>query len=133
MSMNKSSKFLSLLEDFLYYYLPTAKGLSRNTIKSYKYAFRLLIQFMQLNNDILADQITFEQLNYNTLIKYLEWLEEVRGCSKSTRNQRLAALLSFSKYALGKANDLIRLNSISQCCSSDSPTNFVDCFALKSL
>lgn len=99
MNMNDSSKFLSLLEDFLDYYLPIAKGLSKNTIKSYKYAFRLLIQFMQSSNNIPADQITFEQLNYDTLIKYLEWLEEIRGCCKSTRNQRLAALSSFSKYA----------------------------------
>ena len=42
------------------------------------------------------------------------------------------ASLSFSKYALGKAPMRIELNSFWQCCSSDSPTIFVERRALKS-
>ena len=38
-------------------------------------------------------------LDYQTLTEFLLWLEKERNCSASTKNQRLSALLSFSKYA----------------------------------
>jgi integrase/recombinase XerD len=34
-----------------------------------------------------------------TLMEFLTWIEEKRGCSVSTKNQRLSALASFSEYA----------------------------------
>ena len=46
MKRKKESSFLSLLESYFGTYLPTAKGLSPATIKSYKTAFRVLIEFM---------------------------------------------------------------------------------------
>jgi integrase/recombinase XerD len=33
--------------------------------------------------------------------EFLDWLENTRNASVSTRNQRLAALKAFSKYAQG--------------------------------
>lgn len=96
---NKNVIFLELLESFFSNYLPDAIGASKNTIVSYKYAFRLLLEYMNLKENISADEITFDVLDYNRIYGFLEWIENERGCSPSTKNQRLSALLSFSEYA----------------------------------
>lgn len=97
--MSESSTFLKLLDSFVTSYLPSAVGVSPNTVTSYKYAYRLLIEFMYSVKGIPADTITFDLLSYDTLLGFLDWIEKVRGCCISTKNQRLSALLSFSKYA----------------------------------
>lgn len=97
--MNNKSNFLNLLDSFVNSYLPHSIGASPNTIKSYKFAFRLLIEFIYEEKSIPADQITFENLDYKTLTAFFRWIEEVRGCSASTKNQRLSAIVSFSAYA----------------------------------
>lgn len=97
--MNKPSKFLELLNSYITNYMPCSVGASPNTITSYKYAFRLLFEFMYSQKEIPADKITFELLNFGTLSEFLNWIEKDRGCSASTKNQRLSAIISFSEYA----------------------------------
>lgn len=96
---NKASDFLNLLDAFITTYLPCSVGDSPNTVKSYKYAFRLLIEFMYKENGIDADKITFDKLDYITLTDFFTWIGSLRGCSASTKNQRLSAIASFSAYA----------------------------------
>ncbi|MBQ8073166.1 MAG: tyrosine-type recombinase/integrase [Clostridia bacterium] len=96
---SKSQSFLPLLESFFSYHLPIAVGLSSNTIKSYKEAFRLLLTYLSESRSIAADRISFQCLDYDCLSGFLDWLECSRNCCPSTKNQRLSALLSFSKYA----------------------------------
>ena len=97
--MNEPSIFLKLLDIFVTSYLPCAVGVSSNTVTSYKYAYRLLIEFIYSVKGIPADKVTFNHLGYDTLLEFFDWIEKVRGCSVSTKNQRLSAILSFSKYA----------------------------------
>jgi integrase/recombinase XerD len=97
--MNEHSIFLKLLDSFTTSYLPSSIGASPNTITSYKYAFRLLIEFMYSKKGIPADTITFAHLDYDTLLEFFDWIEKDRGCSISTKNQRLSAILAFSHYA----------------------------------
>lgn len=103
--MSDKSVFLPLLNDYVNTYLPVGIGVQPNTIKSYKYAFRLLIEFMYEKNSIAADAISFEDLDYDTLTGFFEWILKERKCSETTRNQRLAVLLSFSKYAQNRDFD----------------------------
>ncbi len=103
--MNKPSKFLELLSSFLINYMPCSVGASPNTVTSYKYAFRLLLEFMYSTKGIPADEITFEQLDFGTLTEFLDWIEKNRGCSASTKNQRLSAIISFSEYAQNRDLD----------------------------
>lgn len=93
------SVFMEHLEYFINVYMPVTRGLSRNTIISYKTAFTLLITFMYTVKGIAAEDITFQMLDQNTLSDFLSWLETERCCSASTKNQRLAALYSFSEFA----------------------------------
>jgi len=103
--MNKPSKFLELLDGFITSYMPYSVGASPHTVTSYKYAFRLLLEFMFTRKGISADKVTFGQLDYNTLLEFLNWIEKERGCSISTKNQRLSAILSFSEYAQNRDFD----------------------------
>ena len=93
------SIFMKYLEYYVNTYMPEARGLSKNTINSYKTTFTLLIKYMYSVKNTKADEITFDCLDVNTLSDFMSWLENERKCSVTTRNQRLAALYSFSEYA----------------------------------
>lgn len=46
-----------------------------------------------------SDKVSFESLNSQVISDFLDWLESVRGCSITTRNQRLSTLSAFAVYA----------------------------------
>ena len=97
--------FISVLEDYFETYLPYSRGLSNNTINSYKQSFLLLFQFMSENKAIQAGNIKFSDLSYETLLEFFGWLETDRQCKATTRNQRLSALSAFSEYAQNRDFD----------------------------
>lgn len=97
--------FISLLEDYFETYLPYSRGLSKNTIDSYKQSFLLLMRFMLDVKKINTTKIRFSDLTYDTLLEFLNWLESDRLCKPSTRNQRLSALSAFSEYAQNRDFD----------------------------
>jgi len=94
----KPTNFAKYLTEFLSVYLPTQRNVSKNTIYSYRDTFKLLIKYCQEIKNIPAERITLDVLSSNLLTEFLEWLETVRKCSISTRNQRLAAIHSFFRY-----------------------------------
>ena len=69
-------EFMSLLEDYFETYLPYSRGLSPNTIESYKQSFMLLLRFMSDVKGIDPDDIKFSILNYDTLMEFFNWLEK---------------------------------------------------------
>lgn len=103
--MKNDTAFMRILESYIGTYLPAMKGAGNNTILSYKSAFRLLIEFLYEKKGICADRISFADLDYDTLEDFFNWIESDRKCSASTKNQRLSALLSFSKYAQNRDFD----------------------------
>ena len=107
MRKKNDGAFLKHLEHFVNVYMPDARGLSQNTVTSYKAAFRLLIQFMYEKKGVSASDITFEMLTAEVINAFLDWLEMERSCSPLTRNQRLAALYAFSEYAQNRDFDAV--------------------------
>ena len=103
--MKKASEFMNLLENYFTTYLPYSVGAAENTIISYKYTFKLLLRFLDEKYDLPPDKITFGSLDHDTLSCFLLWIEVERNCSAATRNQRLAALSSFSAYAQNRSFD----------------------------
>ena len=95
--MSKNS-FLDLLHSFIYSYLSAERGLSENTQRSYKQTFKLFVQYMYEERSVVADKITFEMIDRDIISGFLDWIETKRGCGSKTRNQRQAALSSFSDY-----------------------------------
>jgi integrase/recombinase XerD len=94
----KPTDFAKYLTEFLTVYLPSQKNVSKNTIQSYRDTFKLLIKYCQETKNIRAERITLDILSSELLTGFLEWLEKVRKCSISTRNQRLSAIHSFFRY-----------------------------------
>ena len=86
---SKPSVFLDLLENYLSVYLPCSVGVRPNTIKSYKDSFRLLLSYMYESRHVSADALQFSDLNYESILGFLSWIETERGCGATTMNQRL--------------------------------------------
>ncbi len=95
----RKKSFIDLLEDYFETYLPKVKGLSKATIVSYKTSFRLLMEYMYSCKNLSTDRLTFDQIDEQIIMAFLDWLEKERGCCAATRNQRLSALRAFSIYA----------------------------------
>lgn len=98
--MTKEIKVVETLPDFFDIYLAKTRGLSENTIMSYKYTFQLLYEFLYSEKKMKPYKVTFRELEAGTIESFLIWLEESRNCSASTRNQRKAAISSYAKYAM---------------------------------
>ena len=103
--MSRKIDFMTLLEDYFETYLPYSRGLSPNTIMSYKQSFLLLLRFMLDVKKTKAEDIRFSALTYDILLEFFSWLETGRQCKTSTRNQRLSALSAFSEYAQNRDFD----------------------------
>jgi integrase/recombinase XerD len=95
----KPTDFAIHLTEFLSVYLPRQKNASRNTIASYRDTFKLLIRYCQEQRGILVEKLSMSLLTHEMIVDFLEWLEKERKCSIATRNQRLAAIHSFFRYA----------------------------------
>lgn len=98
--MTKKLTVLETLPDYFDVYLLQTKGFSENTVTSYKYTFQLLFEFLFETKNLKPGKVFFADLENGVIEEFLRWLENERNCSVSTRNQRKAAISSFSKYAL---------------------------------
>ena len=95
----KDNKLFVIIRDFLIQYLPKQRFCSVNTIESYRTALNLLLDYICKTLDIELSEVTFIHITPDVLTQFLDWLENDRGCSVSTRNQRLACIRAFYKYA----------------------------------
>ncbi len=96
--MKTYKDFGVILQGFFYDYLVKEKGVSKHTIRSYRDTFVLFLDFMNVKKKISADKISLSIFNRATILSFLDWLQSERGCSDNTRNQRYAALRTFSCY-----------------------------------
>lgn len=95
----KHSDFSGILSLFLKDYLPEQRNVSPNTVASYSIALKQLLEFAKFQQGIVPSKFSFRHLSEKLILEYLDWIENSRGCSAATRNQRLAAVHSFIKYA----------------------------------
>lgn len=96
--MKKPTDFTKLMTSYLSSFLPTQRNVSKNTVSSYCDAFRLLLIFLRDEKLMNIERIQIRDFSPVLIQEFLIWLEKIRGCSISTKNQRLAALRSFFKY-----------------------------------
>ncbi|MFT8313937.1 MAG: site-specific integrase [Clostridium sp.] len=95
----RPTDFAIHLTGFLSEYLPKQKNASKNTIVSYRDTFKLLIRYCNEQRNIHVEKLNLSMLTHELIIGFLEWLETDKKCRISTRNQRLAAIHSFFRYA----------------------------------
>ena len=94
----KPTDFSKSLTDFLTKYLPGERGMSHNTISSYRVTFILFITFMEEQKKVKIEKLILKDFTKEYIVEFLDWLQSERNCSDSTRNVRLAALHSFFRF-----------------------------------
>lgn len=95
----KQTDFAKTLMRYLTDFLPGQRNVSPNTIKSYRDTFKQYLMFMQEEQRIKPERISFASVTKLSIKDFLHWLETSKNVSTSTRNQRLAAIHSFFRYA----------------------------------
>ena len=88
----------SWLRRFLCEHIVTERNLTRNTRKNYRDTFALLLPFLSGKLRKSVDRLTVRDLTSRRLLDFLAHLEESRGCSVQTRNQRLTAIRAFARF-----------------------------------
>jgi site-specific recombinase XerD len=105
--MKNKKDFSEMLETFFLTYLPGELGLSPHTIRSYRDTFVLFISYMDNIRKTSPDKIQFSDFTKEEVLFFLRWLEDSKGNTPNTRNQRLAALKSFSKMVMYKCPEYV--------------------------
>lgn len=108
--MNEQELFAHLITRFFSEYLSIQKNLCENTILSYRDTFILLFRFLQTQKAITPERICLKDLSVECIQDFLMWLELERKCTISSRNQRLAALHSFFRFAIFLYPDSIEMS-----------------------
>lgn len=90
--------FAKALSRYFFEYLPTERGLSEETIQSYRDAMSLLLDFCENKRQIPRDRLEVSDFNRELIEAFLRWLEQEKGNSIPTRNQRRAAINAFFKF-----------------------------------
>lgn len=103
----KPTDFSMHLTSFLSDYLPIQKNVSRNTIRSYRDTFKLLLLFCEKEEAVPIEKLTMKKLSPERIERFLDWLETERKSSISTRNLRLTAIHSFFRYAQAESPEAL--------------------------
>ena len=92
------TKFGPWVRRFLLEHLVGERNLARNTQQSYRDSLTLLIPFIAGKVHKTVDQLEIDHFTAENIRQFLEHLEEARGCSIPTRNQRLAAIHALAHF-----------------------------------
>jgi site-specific recombinase XerD len=76
----------------------TEKGVSKNTIAAYSYAFKFLCRYVSNRIGKSPSELSLEDLDAPMVRDFLEHLERDCGNTPRTRNLRLTAVRSFMRY-----------------------------------
>jgi integrase/recombinase XerD len=83
---------------FLLEHLVSERNLAYNTQRSYRDTLRLLLPFLAASAGRKIEVLRVEDLSAARVRAFLLQLEMERACGAATRNQRLAAIRSLSKF-----------------------------------
>ena len=88
-----------LVADFFNIHLPNEQKCSKHTIRAYRTALNMLLDFVQLKNGVSLRDVTFAMMDRKMLSEFLDYIENERHCSIATRNHRLNCIRAFYNYA----------------------------------
>jgi integrase/recombinase XerD len=97
--MEKLNLLFTLIKKYLTHFLPLERKYSPNTIRSYQKSLELLLDYIKEQKKVSLSKVTFDMIDRNSLSSFLDYISNDRGCSISTRNQRLNCIRSFYAYA----------------------------------
>lgn len=92
----------TLVSGYLDQHLVRVRGLSPKTQEVYADSLLLFLQYASREKGTAPDRLLFSDLDPDTVLTFLNYLEEERGNTARSRNLRLSALKSFFGYAAYK-------------------------------
>jgi integrase/recombinase XerD len=98
MSANPLRSLADLLESFFRQRLIAQRNASPNTVAAYRDSLRLFLSFASERYSKPPSQLALEELDRDTVLAFLDHLEQERNNSVSTRNARLIAIRSFFQH-----------------------------------
>lgn len=105
--MNDADWLGPWLRRFLTEHIVSERNLAINTRKSYRDTFSLLLPFVSAGIHKPVDRLAVSDITSTRVLQFLAHLEESRGCSVQTRNQRLTAIRSFADFVGGREPTLV--------------------------
>jgi integrase/recombinase XerD len=79
-------------------YLPGQRGMSPHTVRSYRDAVVLLLQFLSRDTGQRVEQLQIGDLTAERVTRFLKFLETDRRNGIATRNSRLGAIHVFARF-----------------------------------
>jgi site-specific recombinase XerD len=86
------------LRKFFGDHLPTIRGVSPHTIRSYRDSLALLLRFLATTTARPVATLDVPDLTVEHVIAFLHHVEQHRGVTATTRNVRLAAIHTFARF-----------------------------------
>lgn len=99
--MDKISLYPDLyvcIEKYFTRYLAAECNASKHTIRSYRDTWMNYLIFMRDCKHIDVEKLTLKEINKDTVLSFLNWLQSSLKNSSATRNLRLASLKSFCSF-----------------------------------
>jgi site-specific recombinase XerD len=93
-----TNDFSQYVTKFFSQYLPMQRGLSINTISAYRDTFLQFLDYINTIKGIKSNKILLSDITYDLILNFLDYLEQEKGASISTRNLRLTGIRTFFKY-----------------------------------
>ncbi len=107
--MNSLHPVASYMRPFFYQYLAGAKGLSTNTIISYRDTLKLFLRFGAQQRKKAVNRLNIEDLDEGMVLVFLDHLQNNVGNSITTRNARLAGIRTFFGFVGAEEPSLLQL------------------------
>jgi len=107
MSSPRPNTLARVLFKYFQDYLPTLRGMSQHTIRSYRDAIVLYLRFLSVHSRQRPELLDLDGFTYDSVSAFLTDLEKTRRCSVATRNARLAALHTFARFAASQAPEAL--------------------------
>ncbi len=91
---------LALVQSYFQEHLQRVRGASPHTIRVYAHALRLFFLFLAHHHKRSVAALTLDALRVETVLAFLDHLEQDRGNSIASRNCRFAAVRGFVEHVL---------------------------------
>jgi len=102
MTQRQSTALGRSIARFFQEYLPTLRGMSPHTTRSYRDTMILFLRYAAAETDRSVESLDVRDINADQLGRFLTSLEVERGNSIATRNARLAAMHSFARFLIAE-------------------------------
>ncbi len=87
---------------FFQEYLPTLRGMSQHTIRSYRDGMILFLRFAMVDCRRPIESLSIADITADRIGRFLAFLESERHNSITTRNSRLAGLHTFARFLIAE-------------------------------